>query len=232
MSKRESPPPFEIMRVGSKPAASGPTSGRDEPSGWPGWLDWASGLRRPVVMRLPMGLMIVVLVGLLLVVMLAYWVGQQMGQAAARAELNEAQRVLPTSGGRGGTGGLISVDGQPIGGGNSATNGGTNGADPGSSSMDPRVIGMNYLILARYPREEALRLVGFLREHGVASMVVPTDNAGLYLVVDRQGFTPEQVRNEAYEQRKQELKRLGRLWKSARDGPTDLSDLYGQKYRG
>jgi len=225
------------MRGGSAPGGSSGSGGARQQGGsaersdaWPSWLDWASGLRRPVAVRVPMGLLIAVGVLLVLLLVAAYWVGAELGDAAARSELADQQRVLPANGGRGQTTGLISAGGS-----DGVSGGGDASGNSGSQAdrlADPRVIGMNYLILARYPREEALRLVSFLRQHGVASMVLPTDNAGLYLVTDRQGFTPEQVRSEVYEQRKAELKRLGRLWKSAHDGPTDLSDLYGQKYRG
>jgi len=252
MAKRESPPPFEIMRGGPAPGTPG-TPGKsgnsekavglprkprdaDGPASY-GWFNWGLDLRQPVVLRLPIAVLVAVLVLLILTVLGAYWVGQRVGDAAARGELADMQRTLPT-GGRGQTGGLVPAGGSGASGASGdLSTGGASGTGAGTGQLpdnlaDPRVIGMNYFILARYPREEALRLVAFLRQNGVASMALPTDNARLYLVVDRQGFTPEQVRGEAYEQRMQELKRLGRLWKSAHNGPSDLSDLYGRKHTG
>lgn len=128
------------------------------------------------------------------------------------------------------TGGLSAVAAQTTGGVNQPD--GPVDASATALSSDTRQSGLNYLVLATYPPEEAQRLRRFLAAHGVAAAAVSVNNGRFFLVVDLVGFTAEDLRTPAYEQRRMLIRRLGELWRKQERGPSDLSDMWPQKYRG
>lgn len=184
---------------------------------------WHAGASEPMILRVPRGLAVCLLLGLLGLLVLSYWVGHSRGgtaaQARVRAEyepaLTESGRVSPT-----GTGLITDRSG-------GAT------ADSGVSGYDdPRVLGRNYLVLALYPLDEAQRLRAFLAGRQVDVMIGLRNNKGLRQVIALNGFTREQMRTSDAEDRfMTKLRGLGRQWKSFNHGKgDDLSSMYYEKF--
>src|SRR5690606_37360841 len=149
---------------------------------------WDAGV--PVVLRLPRGFAVLVGVAILGLVFLAYWVGYSRGAAAERAAYEEEQTQLRITGRLpSGVGRVVEV---PVEGEGGRVNDGRSDATTRPGGGDPRRPGFNYLILARFPHEEAGRLARFLAERGVETAVIPSDTAGLSHVVALRGFTSEQ----------------------------------------
>jgi len=218
MSPRQGIPPYEIMNR-SKPTTSVPgfdepvppepqqplESERSDASGLARWLN-----NHPILIRLPRGYALLLCAGALAMLIVAYAVGYARGKstwyAIGKAEAEAEHRNLPQY--------RLSSDGGP--------------ATGGSPGVDRRQPGLNYLVLARYPKADAQRLVQFLAAHQVETALVPVNNGRLYHVVDLAGF--ERTGVDAFKQRELLLRRLGRIWKARHRGPSDLSDMWPQKY--
>lgn len=190
---------------------------------------WWRSFDEPVVLRVPRGLAVLIVAVAVGIVVLAYWVGNQRGIAAGKAIVEarlEGQtnllrpRLAPDV-----PGGDGALDTPPQ----------TTQTD---LNQDPREAGLNYFVLVSYPRnavgrDEALKLVGFLRQYGVEAAAVIGDNARFLSVVALRGFAPEELGAPAVGTYRQKLLSIGRDWKTAHDGRgNDLSDLYLDKYEG
>jgi len=234
--RRDSIPPFEIMgpsareprslrRAGTPGSAGTPAGGAepqdtgsvDRPEAGGPWTGPGSVL----VLRVPRGLAVVAVVAVVLLVVGAYWVGVARGARAERlaiearleAQSQTALRPPPTAAG--------------------PDRAAPGPGEPAETAGDPRVPGRNYLVLARYPREEARRLAGFLADQGVEAIVVPGHNEGFFHVIATRGFTADQLGGEAYAAYRQRLRQIGRAWKAANDGRgDDLGTMYAQRYDG
>lgn len=111
----------------------------------------------------------------------------------------------------------------------------------GNLDKDPRIPGLNYLVLAtRYPRDEARELVLFLSKNGLETVGVPmkldsggasANNPGSYKVVVRTGVSREQfaTNDPAKTAAKDAAQRIGPLWKASKTGRSDLSSSYWEK---
>ena len=95
-------------------------------------------------------------------------------------------------------------------------------------SEDTRVAGLNYIVVERFPPEEAVSVAEFLIARGIDVMVLPDKDQRLRRVVTRRGFEGWRSNTEA-RTLEQELLRLGRVWKS-QGGSKDFSQLLPQKY--
>lgn len=95
------------------------------------------------------------------------------------------------------------------------------------------VDGMNYYILARLSPDEAHRAATFLRANGLDVGVFRTDNPRFREVIAMRGFAagsgPDGVFGEESNRLKSEIRRVGRLYKSQQNGPTDFNDVYPLK---
>lgn len=86
---------------------------------------------------------------------------------------------------------------------------------------------MNYYIICRYPLAEARAAQQFLGRHGVETFLLHDDNAPVYYeVIAVRGFSRIGPEAQAF---KNELDRLGRIWKSKERGPDDF-DPYARKH--
>ncbi|MEM9253115.1 MAG: hypothetical protein AAGB29_12265 [Planctomycetota bacterium] len=221
MAKRNSIPPYEIM--GRRPAEPG---GEGEPEAGPAPVQSSAeagepgrmvgGLSEPVVLRVPRGLAVVAIVGVLGLIVIGYAVGQRRGysagEAAARAqaqeEVNEIRRMT----------------GRP------AIPGGT--VDVDAATSDPRRRGLRYYVVSHEPPAEAERLIAFLDRFGVDAAAVASDNPRFVKVIAAQGFSSGELRSATGRDYEQALRRIGRAWQDANDGGKDLSDLYAELYEG
>jgi len=104
---------------------------------------------------------------------------------------------------------------------------GSDDAEGAGASGDPRQAGLNYYIVCRYTLDEARRAQQFLSDHGVATFLLRDDNTPFHEVIALRGFERIDAQAQAF---KNQLDRLGRLWKRQHDGPDDF-DPYARKHQ-
>lgn len=238
--RRDNTPPYEIM--GNRPASPQASGRGPRPGMWPGMRPgagfgagiggffqsmadaWRAGASEPLTLRVPRGMAVSLLAGLLGLLVLAYWVGHSRGGSAAEKRVTAMYEPALADDGR--------VPPERLGGRVNVPNTGQGPGSPAVERADPRVPGSNYLILALYPQEEAQRLRAFFAERQVDVLVGPRNNKGLCQVIALNGFTREQMRDtDAAERFLTRMRALGRDWKAANEGRgDDLSSMYYGKY--
>lgn len=235
--RRDNTPPYEIMGNrpstpqasgrGPRPGAGGrPNLGASISGFFESIADaWRSGANEPLTLRVPRGMAVAMLAGLLGLLILAYWVGHSRGGSAAENRVRAEYEPALVDDGR--------APPQRPGGQINTTRTGSGTATASTEQADPRVKGSNYLILALYPQEEARRLQAFLAERQVDVLVGPRNNKGLCQVIALTGFTREQVRDtDAAERFLTKMRALGRDWKATNDNRgDDLASMYYDKYQ-
>ena len=200
-------------------------------------------LRQPLVLRLPPGYAVLIGVGVVILLVVAFSAGYSQGQSKANqrwqamseAEQGVASKVAP----RGGTAasGGASANGSPSPGA-SANQGMAAAPVPGAErvfddpALDPRKPGYQYYIIAHCSREEAQRLVAFMQERGrVEAAAVLLHNRPQYVVFVLVPFTREQTTSPEARDLKLKIFELGKVWASRTyRGPTNLSDTYMALY--
>lgn len=239
MSPRRHVPPFEIMGSSPPTPPTLPGDGARAPRAtlgerWRGVVSGLSGDRlgqwwtqanRPVVLRMPRGYLVLAAAGTLLLIALAYWAGSVRGHLRAISEM-EAGTVPP---------GMIRDPGEqtaaPTAPAGSVLRDRSTAAPEAAGRDDPRTPGLNYLILARYPLDEAQRLIAFLKGQGVDAVGIPAHTRGLYLVVALQGFDRTQYNAEPGTRFKEQMQRIGRAWKAHNNNRgDDLASMYYERY--
>lgn len=110
----------------------------------------------------------------------------------------------------------------------------------GSETGDPRVAGLNYLVItSRLDREAASRIVNFLSENALPAIAVAVvkgtpgaNNPPTYTVYALQGITRDQYRSRAPQRTELEDKvtRLGKTWQKDHKGQTNFSQFNWEKY--
>lgn len=218
-------PPYEILRKGKQPwRKPGAADGTGEESGQTTSGDSAladSGVdtsgHHLWTLRLPRGYAVLLLLGILLIVGLAYWVGQQRGYRLAAElyqaqiqELNENQNRLQV--------GLPEV------------------VEPGSR-LDSREPGQWYLKLAEIPRRDGIRLVQFLRSRGVEAIGTVRHNVGLAPSdgldrIDVWALRPFSGLDDPEITRfKRILEPIGKAWRQDQGGPDALENAALYQYQ-
>lgn len=232
--RRDIRPPFEVMKAAAHSASAGSQEGSPTLSVAPPVADSESGrgsvgmghrhaggsgaeswarLRQPLVLRLPPGYAVLIVLGVLILLIVAYSAGYSQGgssmtakyDAQSRNEQNIASRM--TRGGTSVAGNSSTNSGAPrqpgangtTAGGNAGRNGtsGNNQAVVGGvtstatvvrgvyddTSMDPRKPNYQYYIVAHCSKDEAERLVGFFGDRGVEAAAVISHNRRSQYVV-------------------------------------------------
>lgn len=95
---------------------------------------------------------------------------------------------------------------------------------------DPRQPGLNYLIAATLPPDEALKAANFLNSRGLEIAVVPADNPSLRWVVVLQGVAAKDLGGSAARGLEQRLQVLGREYRQVLKGPTVFNDPWWKKH--
>lgn len=235
--RKDQLPPFEIMgsapprkpwherarQGGDEPEAdagepAGPVRSEGVPPGQ--WWQWLSHAGPPLVLRVPRGLAISVVLGVLGLLVVAYWVGVERGEAKARHALTAPQEPAPSRFDR-----VPAVtDDAP---------GGEAQRPPldAAAAGDPREPGLNYLVLATWNRRDARRLASFLAAQGVATVLEPWNNDRFRVVAVNRGFPPDAIdERRAYRNRMLEI---GKAWKRHNNGRgTALEDMHFDKFEG
>ncbi|MCC6682413.1 MAG: hypothetical protein IT445_16055 [Phycisphaeraceae bacterium] len=233
-------PPYEIMRPGGREAMRQPNHAwrsprpreQAEEGGKFSLSDWLTG-GEPVSLRLPKGMALLIVAGLLLLIMIAYWVGQSRGRAAADSRYQKQMQAVqdyrssaaplvvdPTAADSDGAGAGASSR-APSGGGGAAV----------TRTTDPRQKGLNYPILVYCTLPEAKRLGAFLAQGGVDTFIISGKNEELYHLVGLHGLRGDGGFRAAREEYETKLKRLGREWKAQNGGRgEDLSSIWWDKY--
>lgn len=229
--RRNVSPPYEVMGTAQnagtpRPPGSVPPSviskAPSDRSASPATGFWARS-KTPIHLRLPRGLLAAAALAFLAALALAYWVGHARGvEAEARRQQEQRQAedrmalavkppVTPDPG--------PAPPPSPV-----------PTAEPHSPAQ--RQIGLNYMVLCRYPRADADRLVAFLARNGVDAAAVPSTMSGSFHVVALRGFAAGTLTTPAAVQYERQLKQLGRKWKLEEKGPTEFADSFWQKYKG
>ena len=256
MSGRNSKAPFEIMRrAEQQKAASGAESAPLEPEKieQPTQVDplpsgrarraWWAAFDEPMVLHVPRGIVLVVCFGVLMLVAMAYWVGEKRGKTAGAAEKVAYYEGLKTK-----YPGLDKGKGIP----EEARVLFADGKGLSSDQLtlteyvyqktddivvteeyDCREVGLNYLIVTTASREKAIELIDFLSIHGVDAAAFPGNNSELVTVVALKGFESPNKEGSDGQRFKSSMLQLGRDWKR-RNGNKgrDLSDMYFMKFQG
>jgi hypothetical protein len=102
---------------------------------------------------------------------------------------------------------------------------------PAGIERDPRVVGMNYWVVARLGPDEARRAASFLMANGVSVAIVETNSERFREIIASTGFEGSGNSPEASRLKSRVLE-LGRLYRVQEKGPTDFSDMYARKYSG
>lgn len=187
-------------------------------------LEPVASVKPPILIRVPRGYAVLAAAGVVLVVVLAYWVGHTRGYRAAERDLTVSEApvtpavVLPPA-----------SSNNAIPSGSPATSAVSTTSDV-TPKVDPRREGLNYYILAHYPLTEAQRLARFLREGGVEAYAIPVQNKGLAQVVAGRGFTAQEIGSPAANEYRDRLRALGKQWQARQKGANDLSDMYLDRF--
>jgi hypothetical protein len=230
MAKRDYTPPYEIMRSrGSASGNAGEGGVPESPGGQeesiprpPGRAPWWVGSASPLVLRVPRGIAILSVAGLLLVIMVAYWVGSMRGAAAANPE-----PVEPGLGERTGPNGFFvspedDYEGPEV------------DVPEDALTVERREPGLNYMQLITSTREDCEKLARFFGARGVAIQLVPVHNKGLWVAYAvKRGYRSDEMGSESQQRYEQMLRSLGRQWKQTNGGRgTDLSTMIFNRYDG
>lgn len=227
MPRRDQTPPYEIMRSTSRastsspaepaPAVPEPEPAIPTPTPKPSnRAPWWVGSSSPLVLRVPRGLAILSVIGLLLLIVIAYWVGAVRGAAAV-----EPTDVLGGIGDRLGPQGWYEAD--------RAVYSGPEVKPPEEVLFeDRREPGMWYLrLMSSKDVEDCRKLAEFMRSRGVAIQIVISDNGrSVAYAIDRAYRTDEKDQPPAQHYLGW-MKQRGREWKLHNGGRgDDLSTMY------
>ena len=212
---------------------------------------WWVGSGEVITLRLPRGVTVLAVGGVVGVIALAFVAGRRTGAPAsvAAATPTEAAPAVVSEGA------LAGLDAEDVPGGGAwpgSTPADAPAADPAQrlqarfdAGLDPRVDGLNYLVYLTATRRECVRLRDFLAERGVDVIVMESSRsvrAGsgadavripLYWVVDvSEGFSRAAYLRGEHEGFKARRMELGRAWKRHNGGRgSDLSDMQFYAYR-
>lgn len=226
MNRRSSRPAlYELIgESSSKPRTSGAPPLDDESDAPPP----GNGLGGGRFVRLPVGYIGVGAVVILALISGAIWAGWQAGDKQARREAALADPMMRSS---------DPLVGEP-------TPGGENVPDPvgvsgyvpppapqatwGAITEDHREPGRSYFVLIATDKPGAIRIATFYRSQGVETYAIPSNNAGLHIVVAFPGFASDS--DPAVSATKQRLLDIGVAWNATPEGHSNQEDMYLSRY--
>ncbi len=177
-------------------------------------------MRRVVNVRVPVVFLGIGVAGLVVVVAMVYFLGVSKG--IRKGQVDTLERIRQTPSVLGATPAPVVMEKEPA-----------VMEKPPQMAGDQRKAGLNYLVVATYPRVEAERLVTFLKARGLEAQASPVHNRALYHVVALRGFDAQGLSSKECRAFKQQILLIGREWNTSRNkGPTNLSDVWPQRYDG
>jgi hypothetical protein len=243
---KQTTPLFEVMRQ-TEARKSGSVGRSLNPFGWiargrglgmkgaagEAWQAGAMVLTRPVVFHLPLASLVVIgmaVIGLVIAVgVIGFESGQQRSQASEQSydKLVEPLRELRDKPPKA----LIpaTVAGVEA----SAARAPDQAVTATGTTGDPRQAGLNYFRLTVLPssaKEELLRATTYLKTNGVDAALIPVNNGRSLKLVALRGFA-KPYSDPAAKQYENDLKALGRRWKSQEKGTMDWKDMIPEKYK-
>lgn len=228
MLRRDQTPPYEIMRgrsagVGTEAPPAADTQA--EPARRPvSKVPWWVGSSAPLVLRIPRGLAVAAVAGLLLLIVVAYWVGSVRGAAAG----DRVQEIAQGIGERSGPAGWFESDEEEA-------YKGPEVEPPEKTVFDERrESGRWYLRLMTSTPEDCRRLADFMHSRGVAIQLVMRDNGRscVAYAIDR-GYRTDEKDQSPAQHYLGWMKQRGREWKLHNGGRgDDLSTMYYAQHRG
>lgn len=234
MPKRDQTPPYEIMRgrarggsvarggesesvVNEKAAAASDELGNEESVAASGAGPWWVGSSSPLVLRVPRGLALLAIGGLIVLVVVAYWVGTVRGAAGVERIESDALAID-----RPGPAGWFEAD--------DAVYDGPIVLPPDEVLFkDVREPGLWYLrLMSTSSPDDARKLAEFMQARGVAMQLVMSNNGRscVAYAIDR-GYRTDEKDGPAAQYYLSRMRQLGRLWKQENGGRgDDLSSMY------
>jgi hypothetical protein len=191
-----------------------------EPAPTPGRAPWWVGSSAPLVLRIPRGLALLAVVGVLGVIVLAYLVGSARG--AASAEPNPEDRSL---GERSGPDGyfVTSEDGYE---------GSEVDVPKDPLTAERREPGLNYMRLIQDDEAYCRELAEFFGKREVALQLVLVNNGRSCIAYAvKRGYRGDELDSESCKRYRQQLLSIGQQWKIHNGNRgTDLSTMYFELY--
>ncbi|MFI4859321.1 MAG: hypothetical protein ACIAXF_01430 [Phycisphaerales bacterium JB063] len=241
MARRSDIPPYEIMRqraADKAAAASGPAAASDPPTPvGAGPSPWWVGATVPIVLRIPRGLAVLSILGLLLLVMLAYWVGTARGRSAAQQQIAQGNPDAAVLAGPRGVGRVSITSEQDAVDGPGASQAGDGGPSPQqvvqTTFEERRERGLNYFRLVKTSREEGEQIAAFMAQAQIDIQLVLEDNERSCVVyaVER-GFRGDELNSDARRQHESHLRALGNQWKQLGSGHSNFGTMIPERYSG
>lgn len=236
MPRRDQTPPYEIMRSSARPpsardAAAKPTEpASPEPASSPPTspatpttkAPWWVGSSAPLVLRVPRGLAILIVAGVLVLIFVAYGVGSIRGAAGAKP-----QAIEPGIGDRPGPSGWFETEA-------AGYDGPEVEVPEVAFDAERREPGLNYMRLIQSTPEDCRVLAAFFGARGVAIQLVTVNNGRSCIAYAvKRGYRADELGSESCDLYEKQLRTLGRQWKANNGGRgTDLATMYFERYDG
>lgn len=181
-----------------------------------GRVPWWVGSSSPLVLRVPRGLAVLGVAGLVLLIVLAYWVGAVRGSASAQQAVAAA-----------GMGERSGPEGYYI-----AADDGYQGPEQEVpegvvEGEDRRVPGMCYVRVVESTEADCRRIAEFFASRGVAMQVTRGNNDRFRVYVIERAYSPQETESESAQYFLRQMRGHGRAWKVHNGGRgDDLSTMY------
>jgi len=233
MVRRGSPALYELMR---KPGQGGSAGGDAPADGAPTGASrrGGTGPALPDSFEVSLGKAAAIAAGCIVLIAIAYGIGVQRGRSVSKGPASpDATPVVE-----------VAVPPTPVNQGSTTTPGGSApaaqrkpaGADRATSAtdntVDPRMKGVKYYVLAHPSSERAAEMVEFCRENGLEAFLVPDDNALLRKIVVLPGYRDASEKNSPeIKALEAKIRSVGDKWKRSSRGNKDFSDAYPELHR-
>ena len=233
MARRSRPPLYEYLQSNRPRTAPGETRpARAEPEA----PAPSSPIQVGQAIRLPVGYVFLAIAAILLLGVLAYALGSWRGREEAKEEFYTgfpgeslmASDPLAAPGTEDAPtltmGADVPADAVPE---RSEPSASTGHVGLGSIRSDPRVSGKHYFCVATTPNPEgARRLAEFCRSEGLEAYIIAGRTASHRQVICLPALESTSPKRPEYIALLEEIRRVGRLWKSKYPAESDLSDAY------
>jgi hypothetical protein len=228
MVRRGAPALYELMRrpQGGQavPKAAAPAAPRVGPRA-------GSGPSIPDSFEISLGRAILIGIGVVVAISIAYGIGLSRGGARPSSEIAAVGQAasLPSEAPP-----AASSPAVPPLRAEAGRASGAGAAVPAASdnTADPRIKGRWYFVVAHPSTQRANEMVEFCRRNGLEAFRVPDDNALLRKIIVLPGYRdPSEKSSPEIKSLQSRIREVGEKWKSAAKGNQDFSGAYAEKFR-